>query len=154
MHPKKYKGKLQSYNLQEVAVCWFNAAALVGKVIVPVSSHACSNVVTDAKTVCLAGCLSSWLESYIESLPAREWCVVCGPSLYRKSGKNSIAPLECVCLPKINYPLAACTNFVTWLMYIIIWHHAGWESQTMLCSNIFTAGFDFHGLSAEASSQC
>ncbi len=55
---------------------------------------------TGAKTVCLAGCLPSWLESYIQSLPAREWCIVCGPSLYRKSGKTSIALLECECLPE------------------------------------------------------
>ncbi len=49
MHPKKHEGKLQSYNLQEVALCWFSAAALVGQVIVPVSSDACSKVVTGAK---------------------------------------------------------------------------------------------------------
>ncbi len=51
MHPKKQEGKLQSYNLQEVALCWFSAAALMGLVIVPVSSRACSKVGTSAKTV-------------------------------------------------------------------------------------------------------
>ncbi len=57
MHPNKHDGKLQSYNLQEVALCWFSVAALVGQLNVPVSSHAYSKVVTGAKTVCLTGCL-------------------------------------------------------------------------------------------------